>query len=360
MHKRLGLLAVGVVAAASVAAPSVALAHTKIVYPGGPVAFQNSMAHKTGAGVNAFLQSKVTINAGDAVVWDGPANAAGFHNVDLPGPSTHDLPVFVPDPSHPVSGVNDAAASPFWFNGVPSLGFNPALLVPSGGHVYDGSTRIDSGVPFGPPKPFKVTFTKPGVYRYFCDIHYGMAGTVVVLAKGKKVPSASQDAAALKQQEQNDLAIAKRVDKTKVTGAKVLLGATGANGVEVYAMFPATLHVPVGTVVTFSMSAKTRDVHTATFGDTSKNGYVTKLGNTAFRGATVDPRGGYPSDPPGAGPIQLSLTLHGNGFANTGVLDQDAATPQIPPSGQIKFTQAGTYHYICLIHPFMKGTVIVK
>src|SRR6202022_2977196 len=182
------------------------------------------------------------------------------------------------------------------------------------------------------------TFTKPRVYHYFCDIHNAMVGTVVVLAKGKKVPSASQDAAALKQQEQKDLAIAKSLDKTKVTGANVSLGAAGANGVEVFAMFPATLRVKAGTVVTFSMAAKSRDVHTATFGDTSKNGYVTKLGKTAFRGAIVDPRASYPSDHT-TGPIQLSLTSHGNGFANTGVLDQDVATPQIPSSGRIQFTK---------------------
>jgi plastocyanin len=351
-------LSAACLAAAAAAAPSAALARTKIVYAGGPVAYQNSLAHATGGGVNDFLQHKVTINAGDAVVWDAGALAGGFHNVDLPGHNKGDLPTFVADPSHPVSGVTDPATSPFWFNGLPSIGFNPALLAAFGGYKYNGSARIDSGLPLGPPKPFKVTFTKPGVYRYFCDVHYGMGGTVVVLAKGKTVPSASQDAAALKQQEQKDLATAKRLDKTKVTGAKVSLGVAGAGGVEVFAMFPATLHVPVGTVVTFAMSAKTRDVHTATFGDTSKNGYVTKLGKTAFRGATVDPIGGYPSGPP-TGPIQLSPTSHGIGFANTGVLDQDATTPRIPPSSKIQFTQAGTYHFICLIHPFMQGTVIV-
>jgi plastocyanin len=31
----------------------------------------------------------------------------------------------------------------------------------------------------------------------------------------------------------------------------------------------------------------------------------------------------------------------------------------VPPSAQLKFTEAGTFNYICLIHPFMHGTVIV-
>jgi plastocyanin len=51
-------------------------------------------------------------------------------------------------------------------------------------------------------------------------------------------------------------------------------------------------------------------------------------------------------------------TGHGNGFLNTGVLDREAATPS-PPSAQVTFSKAGTYDYICLIHPFMKGQIVV-
>ena len=53
-------------------------------------------------------------------------------------------------------------------------------------------------------------------------------------------------------------------------------------------------------------------------------------------------------------------TNHGDGFANTGVLDNDPSTATIPSSGKIQFNAPGTYHYICLIHPFMHGTIIVK
>jgi plastocyanin len=31
----------------------------------------------------------------------------------------------------------------------------------------------------------------------------------------------------------------------------------------------------------------------------------------------------------------------------------------LPPSGKITFTAPGTYKFICLIHPFMHGTVVV-
>ena len=51
-------------------------------------------------------------------------------------------------------------------------------------------------------------------------------------------------------------------------------------------------------------------------------------------------------------------TSHGNGFLNTGVLDREAASPS-PPSSQVTFTKAGTYDYICLLHPFMKGQIVV-
>lgn len=342
---------------AVIALPAAAAARTKVVFAGGPPAFASKI-QKYGAGVNNFLLNKVTIHAGDSVVWDGKALAGGFHTVDIPAIGGSDLPLILPT-STKVSGVLDAAGNPFWFNGQSNLTFNPKLFKAIGGHKSNGSARIDSGLPLGPPKSFAVKFTKPGVYRYFCDVHYGMQGTVVVLAKHKRVPSSKQDGKALKKAEAAYVASAKQLDKTTAPTNSVSLGASAPGGLEVFAMFPATLHVATGSTVTFSMSKATDETHTATFGDTSPGGYVFKLGQTAFNSPTgaVDPLGAYPSDVPL--PISLNLTSHGNGFGNTGALDRDANTPN-PPSAQIKFTQAGTYHYICLIHSFMHGTIIVK
>ena len=52
-------------------------------------------------------------------------------------------------------------------------------------------------------------------------------------------------------------------------------------------------------------------------------------------------------------------TNHGNGFVSTGIIDRDATTPLNPGEAKITFNTAGTYSYICLIHPDMKGQIVV-
>lgn len=359
MQRRFWGTAMACAIGAAIALPAAASAASKTVYAGGPGAFGHKLQVKYGAGVNGFLLKKVTINAGDTIDWNGAALGSGFHTVDIPAKGGSDLPLILPNGTT-VTGVNDANGTPFWFNGQPNVAFNPAVAAgPSGGNTYDGTARIESGLPFSNPTPdFKVKFTKPGTFKYFCDVHYGMVGEVVVKPAGKAIPSAKRDANTLKAQEKRYLSEAKGLQHTNPGAKQVSLGASRGDGLEVFKMFPATLKVKTGAVVTFLMSKKTHETHTATFGDTSPGGFVTGLGNTAFTGNPINPIGAYPSDVPM--PISVSLTSHGytDGFANTGALDRDAKTPQ-PVSAMVKFTQAGTYHYICLIHSFMHGTIVV-
>ena len=113
-------------------------------------------------------------------------------------------------------------------------------------------------------------------------------------------------------------------------------------------MFPQTLKVKPNTTVTFTMSKDTREVHTATFGPAS----VLKTLSDGFGGVDFPSQGLYPSDPAS---IVVSPTSHGDGFGNTGALDQEPGTPQIPPSNKIDFTTPGTYHFQCLIPPLHAG-----
>ena len=349
MVRRTGVFVTALFAVAAVALPASASAALKTVYAGPPPSARPAL-QQYGADVNNFFRHRVTIHEGDTVEW----SVQGFHTIDIPPVGQGDLPLILPGPI--VTGVNDAAGNPFWFNGkVPSINLNPALFGPSGGSSYNGTARVDSGLPLGPPAGFKVTFTKAGTYTYFCDVHAGMQGTIVVREPRQPIPSAAQDARALNRQVNRAVRIAKRLSQTVVTGNNVDLGSAGPQGVEVFAMFPSSLTVHRGTVVRFSMTPLSREVHTAAFGPQD---YLNLLSNSVGGPPPWDQQAVYPSDRATVNPIPLTPTTHGNGFGNTGFMDSDATTP-LPTSGQIKFNAPGTYHYQCLIHPFMTGTITV-
>jgi plastocyanin len=343
-------LAVGLL----VALPGVASAANRVVWAGGQTSFQKHLGKRYKYGeVLAFFPSNVTIHVGDAVVWKGMS--INFHTTDLPGTAGSALPLITPTTTPPtmVTGVNDFAGNPFWFNGhVPQLGFNPALARPSGGHKYGGTGRVDSGLPFQPGS-FKVKFTKAGKYAYFCDVHPGMKGTITVVAKGRKIPTAAQEVAAIKKQQKSDTAEAKTLAATKISGNIVSLGLKGNGDVEILRMFQGVTSVPVGTTVKFEMAPGSFETHTATFGPAA---YLGPLGDS-FVAPVPDPRALFPSSPPPS-PIPLDGTSHGNGFANTGTV-ADHAGSTLPAFGEVTFNQAGTYHFECLIHEFMKGVIKV-
>jgi plastocyanin len=199
---------------------------------------------------------------------------------------------------------------------------------------------------------FSVKFTTTGTFSVLCDLHHGMQATVVVLPKGQALPPAAKVKAGLVAQLTADLTSLQQAAKIAPPANTVSVGSAGPGGAELFAMFPATLHVAVGTTVTFEMSPDSREVHTVTFGPES---YL----QTLVKGFLADPQLTqqilYPSDVP---TVSLSPTSHGNGFANIGALDTESGTAP-PASGTVTFTAPGTYHYICVIHPFMQGTVIV-
>ena len=78
----------------------------------------------------------------------------------------------------------------------------------------------------------------------------------------------------------------------------------------------------------------------------------------SFNLSQFDPRGVYPSDPLGS-VAQLTPSYHGNGFWNSGALDAQAST--LPSNAaKVTFAAPGTYKFACLVHPVMRGTVIVQ
>jgi plastocyanin len=342
-----------------VLAPAAAQAKTKTVDMGTPRTAQKTLGDTYRSDANDYFPHSVAINVGDSVKF----NPSGFHTVDLPGKGA---PLPFIGTGGPVSGPLglDALGAPFWFNGQPVLSFNPALLKPLFGKSasYNGNKRVNSGLPLQErPKPMTVKFTKKGAYRYFCNLHPGMRGIVRVLPKDRKVPTAAQDRRTVQAQVVRAITTAKSLPSVTPPAGTVYVGSSGRGGVEYFGMVPATATVPTGTTLTFRMSPGSYEDHTATFGPGDpENDPASYLGQIAagFNSPQFDPRATYPSEAPGV-PATLTPALHGNGFWNSGVLDASSATP-LPDGNSVTFGEPGTYTYFCLIHPFMKGTVVVQ
>jgi plastocyanin len=344
---------------AVLAVPASASAATKTVDMGLPTAQQKTF-QKVFADVNDFFPHGTTIRVGDSIKFV----PTGFHTVDIPRKGGSALALFLPT-GQAIAAVNDAAGAAFWFNGQPQVGFNPQLAPPGlfgKKATFTGAKRVESGLPLSEkPRPFRVKFLKTGTYTYYCDVHVGMKGTIKVVSKNGEVPSAREDKAALKTQIASTLKTAKRLVHTVVQGNNVEIGASGAGGVESFAFFPANKSVKAGTTVTFRMSSKSFEVHTATAGpgnpETEPASYLGSI-EAGLEGPVLDARAIYPSEMPGS-IAALTPTFHGNGFWNSGALDSSSTTPALPSSNSVTFSTAGTYTFYCLIHPFMKGTVTV-
>jgi plastocyanin len=340
------------------ALPGVAQAKTKTVNMGIPPksgkAFQ-----PLGVDVNAFFPHGVTIHKGDKVKF----LAVGFHSFDFPPRGGAPLPLISPT-GQKVSGVNDAAGMPFWFNGQDQVGFTPILGAGNFGKKlsFKGSKRILSGLPLAEnPKPITVTFKKNGKFTYYCNIHAGMKGTVTVKAKGKSIPSDKADKKAVKRQVATALSTSKKLDNTQVPANTVDVGAAGKHGEELFAFVPNALTIPTGSSLTFRMHPASFDIHTATTGpgnpETEPNSYLGQVA-AGFNSPVFDPRAVYQSEPPGAAGT-LTKLLHGNGFWNSGAMDTASGTP-LASSNSLRFGAPGTYDFYCMIHPFMHLTVTVQ
>jgi plastocyanin len=353
LSKRILATAVAVACCAA-AVPAGASAATHTAYAGADGASPNPAPQFS---PNGFFRRTLTIHVGDSVRWQ----FRGFHTVTIPARGQASPGLVTPDPAAPVSGARDAAGNLFWFNGQPSLGLNPLTVAPQGGRTYTGAKLVNSGLPIaGPPKPFTVKFTKAGRFQYVCAIHPGMRGSVSVVSPNRSIPSARANATARTREiatvsRHGRETSAKPAPAATPTGATVQVGrAPLGERFTINAFFPATANVKVGQTIAFSMAGQnTTEAHTVTFGAPAVR-RIEPIGPAGF-----NPQAAYPSDPP-TGPMPpYDGTNHGNGFLNSGLLDNDSATPQ-PNVSRIAFSKAGTYEYECVLHGGMQGKVVVS
>ena len=327
----------------------------------GPAANDSKKLQALGSDANDYFPHVTTIHRGDRVKFV----PNGFHTVEFPAKGQDPAQLLVPNGTK-VSGANDAMGVPFWFNGLDNFGFNPTLLATKYGKkvTFNPNKGLQSGLPLAPKnKPMTVRFNKAGKFTYYCTVHAGMVGSIRVVKTGKKIPSVKAHKKAVRAMVKRDLKIAEALPKTTVPSGVVDVGVAGKHGVEYFGMVPAKVTVPPGTSLQFRMTQGSFEVHTASFGPgnpmTEPDSYLGTIAGS-FEGAPViDPRGIYPSEAPTT-TATLTPALHGNGFWNSGVMDTVTGS-QPPESNSVTFGAVpGTYPYYCLIHPFMRGEVVVQ
>ena len=289
-----------------------------------------------------FYPESITINAGDTIVWK--LNSAEPHTITFPQPGQASPELVVP-------------AS----EGSQDMMFNPLAVMPQGQATYDGTTLTGSGQLGGEaqfPTEYKLTFTTPGTYEYFCAFHQMMKGTVIVQAAGTPYPQtqAQIDAAAAQQLAADTQAATKAEAEIKNTPATTRPGPNGTTIYEVKMGYgdamlafmrftPTDLTVHVGDTVEWTQT----DVETP---------HTITLTSGGEEPAMVVP------EPQTAGPPKLLLnpqmmlpaggtTYSGQGYFNSGLIWGTKAPMPGPRTYSLTFDTPGTYEYICILHDMM-------
>jgi plastocyanin len=352
----------------ALALPAAAHAATYTVSVGSP-----PTAHVPGAFAaglfegDGFYPGGLQIHRGDSVKFVG-----GFHTATiLGGAKRAPLELVQPDPAHGVyTGIKDAGGASFYFNGLGKFIYNPATFAPTGGGVVNSKTKLySSGALFLSPKGYTLRFSKVGTYRVICLIHPYMSTRIIVRKRGVAIPTkraqsrraAAQLAVDVNNAKKADLRLARAVQDPK--SAVVSVGGGNSRRFSLFAFYPSALSVKVGTTVTFRNQSP-NEPHNVGIGDVNYQLGVFLAANDLFPTGPgspnqVNPALLYGTDPAVGGlRTYAGASSHTNGFFATNAVWQNPNAP-LPRETKVRFTAAGTYTYICQIHPFMVGTINV-
>ncbi len=308
----------------------------------------------------AFFPRVTTITAGQSVTF----NLNGFHTVTFG--SRKAFPLVAPQKGLQPPATDAAGQSLWWVGRAPVLALNPKAFPQIGGSTIaspsqvasSGLQRVFTASQKHPPKPYTLTFAKPGLYRFFCIVHPGMAGAVRVLPASAAAPSPAQLELRVKTQLNRTISNLRSIQSRNPTNPLTVWVGTGKlDGSEVTSFLPKRLTVKPGDTVKF-VSHDPNDIHTVTFGPPA---YTTKIENTFAGPKGINPLGAFPSEPPGppGAPVSYDGFNHGNGYVNSGIVNP-YAIKDTPHLFRVTFTKAGVYHFECVIHPNMDGTIVVR
>jgi plastocyanin len=284
-----------------------------------------------GVSVNLFGPPSMRVHVGDTVTWTNTFSEA--HSVTFnTGAPALDLEPLVPLPPD-----NKLGANPLVF--FPSF---PAATPPYTGTGFFHSGLLSAG------QAFSMTFATAGTFPYFCVLHPGMTGQVIVEAPGSALPTQNevdQQATALLDVEVTaGLAAVQAASvpvRDKLPGDTrrwtVRMGGELPNS-SLLAFMPGALRIQVGDTVEFTKTPG------------------------APHNALYVPDQQYPPllipEPQPSGPPRLLLNTailapsqpSGGTFDDSKLTNSGALGAPGPSSYALTFTKPGTYEFICSFH----------
>jgi plastocyanin len=230
--------------------------------------------------------------------------------------------------------------------------------VPDNG-VYTGGVA-SSGLPVTPDASpmFTLTFdVAPGTYNYYCDVHNGMTGQIIVVPDDQPIPSPTEA------QTQGLMELGKNIgqgiatfnQEMAATQDQMVAGADGATVemgkmagmVSIDAFFPYTVTIQAGQSVTWTMEDHTMELHTVT---------SLPLPSEDEEFLPQAPQGNNPPvillGPVAAPSTPSGSTVHTGDSFNSGLM-------MAGKSYTLTFADPGVYPYGCFLHDGMLGVVVV-
>ena len=340
----------------------------------------------------AYFPNEVTVRAGDTVSfhenWTGEPHTVTLGTLveqDLTAAKANpnaqppvNLPSLLAPPGPKGEDFAQNAAQPCYLSsGQPPTDTNtPCAKDQQTQPAFDGTQPYYNSGFLPEDTTFSIKLSpniKPGTYHYYCNLHGpDMSGSIVVKAKDASIPSqADVDKAGTTQKNDivNKLLPAYNQAKAgqfPIPNVKNVAG-YGSPDVQtagINEFIPATIQAKVGQPVSWTVVGP----HTISFGKTpiEPGKFTTKAPDGSWHLSPAFAPSGFPRPPeqnqntPPNAPISVTPlnggTYDGTSFKSTGVL-QSFPPQLIAPS--ITFTKAGTYTYVCLIHPKMGGVVTV-
>lgn len=294
---------------------------------------------------SAFFPGALKARPGDTVVFTNASTQAP-HTITfgVDAKRSNQPPVVLPDGTE-----NEAVHQPCFTKESSSNEMTECPTKASGAPpAYDGKGYWNSGylVPAPAPSgPKEITLEldssiRPGIYRFLCILHAPMTGAIEVVEQdGEREAPDSVEVAA--DEELDALRVkANRIPEPKVgevDGVFTVAAGWGDNITAVNRFAPAEIEVEAGTLVRFD-DFSPYEPHTVSFGDKFKSGDPTT--------GTLTPSG------------VKSGGSYAGGEASSGILGRKGS-PFPPGPFELKFTKAGTYSYVCILHPGQEGVVKV-